>query len=230
MPKEGYKQTKEHRKKISKNHARFWQGKKFSEVTKRKISEGITRAYDKKGRKPLQKYKRKFGKSGRKKGCRATKETRKKMSESAKRSWKEGNKNRNGGRKKGQQKGQRPKNWESLYTPEINEKRRIARLKQVLPTKNTSIELTVKKFLDDNNIKYVQQFNLGNKFQCDFYLPIANLIVECDGEYWHNREDMKKRDKAKNAYAKKCGFKMLRLPEKEIINNQFRSKVVSAIK
>jgi len=49
------------------------------------------------------------------------------------------------------------------------------------------------------------------------------VIIECDGKYWHNREDMKKRDKAKNAYAKKCGFSMLRLTEEEINKGRFIS-------
>ena len=117
-------------------------------------------------------------------------------------------------------KGRKPSNWSSLYTPEINQKRRIARLKQKLPTIDTSIELKVKDYLDKNKIKYIHPWNLGNRFQPDFYLPNYNLIVECDGDYWHSRPEVIKRDKQKDAYAKKCGFNILRLSESEINKGQ----------
>jgi very-short-patch-repair endonuclease len=146
-------------------------------------------------------------------------ETKKKMSEAKKREWALGL--REIPKNFGVPKGQKPDNWETLYTPEINEKRRIARLKQKLPTIDTSIEIKVEEWLNENQIEYIHPFNLGNRFQCDFYLPTVNLIVECDGEYWHSREDMKKRDKAKDCYAKKCGYEILRLPEREITNGQF---------
>jgi len=115
----------------------------------------------------------------------------------------------------------KPSNWALLYTSVINEKRKIARLKQKLPTIDTSIERKTKEWLDRKGINYIHPFNLGDKFQCDFYIPALNLIVECDGTYWHSREDMKKRDKAKDAYAKKCGFNILRLKEEEINNNLY---------
>ena len=114
-----------------------------------------------------------------------------------------------------------PPNWKNLYTPEINKKRRIARLKQILPTKDTLLELKVKNYLDKLGIQYIHPFNLGDRFQCDFYIPTLYLIIECDGTYWHSREDMKKRDKAKDAYAKKCGFNILRLSEEQINQGRF---------
>jgi len=87
------------------------------------------------------------------------------------------------------------------------------------PQTNTSIELHIKDVLDKNNIKYEHPFNFNNKFACDFAVPSKKLIIECDGDYWHNREDIKKRDKAKNAYITTCGWNMLRFWEHEINNN-----------
>ncbi len=108
-----------------------------------------------------------------------------------------------------------------FHTEKTKDKIRLARLKQKLPIIDTSIERKFKKWLDDKKINYIHPFNLGNKFQCDFYLSFLNLIVECDGAYWHNRPDMKKRDKAKDAYAKKCGFNILRLTEEQINQGRF---------
>jgi len=61
-------------------------------------------------------------------------------------------------------KGKKPSNWKTLYTPQINEKRRKARLKQKLPTIDTSIELKVKKWLEEKEIRYLHPYNLKNKF------------------------------------------------------------------
>jgi len=105
--------------------------------------------------------------------------------------------------------------------PKFREECRLRRLKQKLPTIDTSIELKVKKYLDDRKINYIHPFNLGNRFQCDFYIPFLNLIVECDGSYWHSLPENKRRDKAKDAYAKECGFNILRLTEKEINKGNF---------
>ena len=118
-----------------------------------------------------------------------------------------------------------PKFWLGKKRPPFSEKWkqkiRLARLKQKLPTIDTSIERKFETYLKERKINYIHPFNLGDKFQCDFYLPFLNLIVECDGTYWHSRLDMKKRDKAKDAYAKKCGFNILRLTEEQINQGQF---------
>jgi Protein of unknown function (DUF559) len=58
----------------------------------------------------------------------------------------------------------------------------------------------------------------GNRFECDFAIPKALTIIECDGEYWHSRPDMIRRDHAKDAYAKKCGWTLVRLKGKEILD------------
>src|SRR3990167_1694830 len=63
-------------------------------------------------------------------------------------------------------------------TIQTRAKIRAARMKQKLPTKDTSIELKVKDYLDRKGVNYIQQFNLGDRFHCDFYIPFLNLIVE----------------------------------------------------
>ena len=198
---------------IYQHHRSGW---KHSEETKKKISKarkGLTAGknnpmygkptYGFFGKHHTEEVKKKISEAKKGKGHKQTEETRKKMSEAQK------GRNRDGNHK--------PK----FHIEETKQKIRQARLKQKLPTIDTSIELKFRNWLDEKKINYIHPFNLGNRFQCDFYLPFLNLIVECDGTYWHNRPDMKKRDKAKDAYAKKCGFDILRLTEEEINKGQF---------
>jgi very-short-patch-repair endonuclease len=106
-------------------------------------------------------------------------------------------------------------------TIETIQKIRLKRIEQKNTNRDTSIELKVKEQLINNNIEFEQQFNLGNKFQCDFFIPKFNLIIECDGDYWHSRLDMKNRDKSKDGYAKACGYKLIRIKEHEINRDDF---------
>lgn len=80
----------------------------------------------------------------------------------------------------------------------------------------TSIEIKMADELTLRGIKYIEQYNLGNKFALDFFLPEYNIVIECDGNYWHTLPDVAKRDKSKNAYIKACGFPLFRFWESEI--------------
>jgi very-short-patch-repair endonuclease len=82
--------------------------------------------------------------------------------------------------------------------------------------RRTSIEKAMANELDSRGIKYIEQYNLGNKFALDFFLPEYNIVIECDGDYWHRRPEAIKRDKAKNAYIKACGLSLYRFWESEI--------------
>lgn len=105
--------------------------------------------------------------------------------------------------------------------PEYIIKNRERRLKQILPLTDTSIELKVKKQLEDNNINFIHPWNLEPYYQCDFFVPSMNLIIECDGDYWHSLPKTQRTDKSKNTYAKNKGYNMLRLPEHIIKKNNF---------
>lgn len=52
-------------------------------------------------------------------------------------------------------------------------------------SKDTSIEILVKKYLNEKNIKFIQQYDIIDKLYADFYIPEYNLIFECYGDYWH---------------------------------------------
>ena len=50
----------------------------------------------------------------------------------------------------------------------------------------------------------------------DFFLPRHNIIIECDGEYWHTLPEVVSRDKRKNAYINSRGYSLYRFWESEI--------------
>lgn len=45
-------------------------------------------------------------------------------------------------------------------------------------------ESKVRKFLEEQNIKYIQEYKLDN-YYIDFYLPKYNIAIEVYGDYWH---------------------------------------------
>jgi very-short-patch-repair endonuclease len=50
--------------------------------------------------------------------------------------------------------------------------------------KPTKIEVAMKSFLDENEIKNKKNYTINN-FLVDFYLTDYNFVIECDGDYWH---------------------------------------------
>lgn len=54
-------------------------------------------------------------------------------------------------------------------------------------------------------VKLHSQFNLfGRCF--DYKVPGKNILIECDGSYWHSRPDVIKHDKIRNGIADRFGF------------------------
>lgn len=50
--------------------------------------------------------------------------------------------------------------------------------------KDTTIEIKVKKYLKSINEKFIKGYAL-DKFIFDFFMPDYNLVIECQGDYWH---------------------------------------------
>lgn len=86
-------------------------------------------------------------------------------------------------------------------------------------TRRTSIEIKMAEELERRGIEYIEQYNLGDKFVLDFLLPDFNIVIECDGDYWHRLPKAVARDKSKNAYIKACGYSLYRFWESEINND-----------
>lgn len=85
-----------------------------------------------------------------------------------------------------------------------------------LQQESTTIEIAMASELKRRGITFIEQYNLGDKFRLDFLLPEYDIVIECDGDYWHNLPEVAKRDESKNAYIKACGFSLYRFWESEI--------------
>jgi len=105
-----------------------------------------------------------------------------------------------------------------IHNPILKEKMIQNKQKQIFKrNKMTSIEEKVSKLLDKHKIKY--EFNKVVRTKTTFRFPdfkIGNLIIECDGIYWHQ---MRKDDEARQKELEKQGFEFLRFTDKEINNN-----------
>lgn len=96
--------------------------------------------------------------------------------------------------------------------------------------KPTSIEIKVKKFLLDSGINFKTNFPMNN-FRVDFYLQDYNIVIECDGDYWHANPEFfkdelnaiqlknKDRDIRKEKMLNDNNVKYIRFWENEIKNN-----------
>lgn len=85
--------------------------------------------------------------------------------------------------------------------------------------KISKAELKLKDYLIQNNINHIHQFQYKYGI-ADFYLPDNNLIIECNGSYWHSRPDYIERDKRKIAYLTSQGFNVLTLNSEDIMSGK----------
>lgn len=90
--------------------------------------------------------------------------------------------------------------------------------------KNTGIELKMAKFLDTLHISYVAQYPIKGIARVDFYVPLLNLVIQCDGCYWHNcpkhypnhHIEQTAKDRKKDNFLLERGYKLVRFWEHEI--------------
>ena len=102
-----------------------------------------------------------------------------------------------------------------------------------------------KEFMDSLGVEYQRQYYIEEIRQfCDFYVPSRNLVVECDGNFWHAnpayfpngpvydcQKEKAERDKIKEEYLINHGYKLIRLWEDEIIEepDKVRTKLNEAV-
>ena len=66
---------------------------------------------------------------------------------------------------------------------------------------------------------YFPQMPLG-PWTVDFFLPVRNIVLECDGKYWHAIPRVEKRDRKKDGWLQwKHGYTVRRLTEDAIRTN-----------
>lgn len=107
---------------------------------------------------------------------------------------------------------------------------RATRHRIVMPLKDTKIEVKIQNFLKELGIEFYTHQYLGieHSYQCDILVPSKNLVIECDGDYWHNYPFGNEKDKIRTSELIQRGFKVLRLWEREIkiLNiNTFKEKL-----
>lgn len=95
---------------------------------------------------------------------------------------------------------------------------RLKGLLSQLSGKETSIERKMREELDRRGVKYLTQQPMS-KFVVDFLLPDHRIVIECDGDYWHSRPDIAKRDKIKNQVVRQGGYSLYRFLGSEINKN-----------
>jgi G:T-mismatch repair DNA endonuclease (very short patch repair protein) len=106
-----------------------------------------------------------------------------------------------------------------------------SRAERILPLKDTTIEVKIQNFLKQLGItffthQYIKE--IEHKYQCDILIPSMNLVIECDGDYWHNYPIGRNIDKIRTSKLIEKGFKVLHLWECDIkiMNiNQFKEKL-----
>ncbi|MEK6879419.1 MAG: DUF559 domain-containing protein [Nanoarchaeota archaeon] len=98
-------------------------------------------------------------------------------------------------------------------------KLRCSRAKQVLPLFDTTIEVKIQEYLKQLGISFfTHQYmtNIKHRYQCDIFIPILNMVIECDGDYWHHYPTGNEIDHTRTKELIEKGFKVLRLWESEI--------------
>ncbi len=115
--------------------------------------------------------------------------------------------------------------------PEEIERLKRQRAKIVFPLKDTSIEIKIQNFLKQLGIEFfTHQYmkQIKHAYQCDILIPSMNLVIECDGVYWHKYPIGRDIDHIRTKELLEKGFKVLRLWEceiKEMDINHFQNKI-----
>lgn len=82
----------------------------------------------------------------------------------------------------------------------------------------TSLEKLGYQLLEIMALDFELQYRLGN-FVVDAYIPIFNLVVQFDGDYWHSLPGRRETDVRHNAEMNAQGIQVVRVGEKELHDN-----------
>jgi len=87
----------------------------------------------------------------------------------------------------------------------------------------SSLEETIRKEMQGRGLRlgidFVVQYPLKFSFILDFAFPDFKLAIEVDGVYWHSQKKNRKRDKVKDSILAREGWKVLRIPEQQVMQN-----------
>lgn len=80
------------------------------------------------------------------------------------------------------------KNQEKHRKEETKQKIRMKRLKQIIPVKDTSIEIALQKELNKRGIEYEKHMPVCDICQPDIVFLDEQIAIFADGNYWHSKE------------------------------------------
>lgn len=80
----------------------------------------------------------------------------------------------------------------------------------------TWIEKDFEKFCIDNEIQYKKQFQIESKGHRYDFLIYDKLLIELDGDYWHNTEKQRRLDEKHNLLANENGYDIIRFSDSDI--------------
>lgn len=106
-----------------------------------------------------------------------------------------------------------------------------SRLKQQQLGFKSGLEIAVENRLKSLGIKYKDQYPVG-MYLWDFFLPEYDLLIEVNGEYWHETPQNMAKDKSKRTYASRYHpeYQQLVIPELKILNpNSIDVMILDAI-
>lgn len=196
MPKGVYERTEYHKRITSEGIRNKWKNKEYREKLEKSLKG---RKFSEEGKKSLSEGQK--GKQGYWKGKHLSEDHKRKISEA--------------------EKGKIPP-WKGTKLSIDHKMKIMNSVSKYFENNKSGIELKVENQLRKYGIKYFIQKPLDNgHFIIDFYLPEYQLVVECNGDYWHSRLERKKRDKELEEYVLSKGKDILWLWEHEINDEWF---------
>ncbi len=103
--------------------------------------------------------------------------------------------------------------------PEVKQKIREARLRQVFPIRDTKIEILLQEELRRRGFKFQKHIPVERICQPDIVFPDKKIVIEADGDYWHSLPKAIVKDRRNNKLLRKRGWKVFRFSETQINNN-----------
>jgi very-short-patch-repair endonuclease len=97
--------------------------------------------------------------------------------------------------------------WERLSAEE-----QLIRMDRLKPKSPTRLEIAVENVLKQFELEYETQFPVP-PYRVDFFVVKFNLVLEADGEYWHQDKEYEAR---RDAHILAQGYGLVHIPERDI--------------
>jgi len=101
----------------------------------------------------------------------------------------------------------------------MSEIMKVKRYNQIIPVKDTSIEILIQNELNRRDITFEKHICVCGRSQPDIVFREQKIAVFCDGDYWHSLPDKKKQDIRQNKLLSDNGWIVLRFTGTEIRKN-----------